>query len=126
MVRNAIAKYDWIIPRSTNQKRIWWFVSLHAGIGEELFFRGFLLAILNWYLPLWAAAVIAVVLFGLAHTYQGIKGIVSTAVVGAVLMVLYLVTGSLWVSMLAHAVYDIHGGLFAHWALYGKDAPRHA
>ncbi|MCB9893580.1 MAG: CPBP family intramembrane metalloprotease [Planctomycetes bacterium] len=126
LVRKAIARYDWIIPRSKSQKRIWLLVSVHAGIGEELFFRGFLLAALNWYLPLWAAACIAVVMFGFAHTYQGVKGIVSTAVVGGVLMVLYLVTGSLWVSMFAHAVYDIQGGLFAHWALYREDAPRYA
>ncbi|MCA8914903.1 MAG: CPBP family intramembrane metalloprotease [Planctomycetes bacterium] len=125
LVRKAIAKYDWIIPRTRNQKRIWLLVSLHAGIGEELFFRGFLLAALNSYLPLWAAAVVAVVMFGFAHTYQGVKGVISTAAVGSVLMVLYLVTGSLWVPMLAHAVYDIQGGLFAHWALYGKDAPRY-
>ncbi|MCB9934460.1 MAG: CPBP family intramembrane metalloprotease [Planctomycetes bacterium] len=122
LVRESIARFEWIFPRTRVQRRLWVGVSLHAGVFEELFFRGYLLALLNWHMPLWAAAALATLLFGLGHAYQGLRGVFSTAVIGAVLMGLYLLTGSLWVSVIAHAVYDIHGGEFGRRALYGQNA----
>jgi hypothetical protein len=42
---------------------------------------------------------------------------------GGVFMGLYLVSGSLVVPMLAHALYDIHAGELGYWA-YANDAGR--
>jgi membrane protease YdiL (CAAX protease family) len=120
--REALAKLAWLLPRDGKQRGLWVVVSAHAGVCEELFFRGFLLAILNWYLPLWAAIVLSLVLFGLGHLYQGVKGVLGTAVIGAVMLALYALTGSLWVSMALHAVYDLQGGEFGRRVLYGQRA----
>jgi membrane protease YdiL (CAAX protease family) len=122
VARKAISELGWLLPRDKRQRALWVVVSLHAGTCEELFYRGFLFAILNWYLPLWPAAVISVLLFGLGHMYQGVKGVIGTAAIGAVMLALYAFTGSLWVSILLHAVYDIQGGEFGRRVLYGRDA----
>jgi uncharacterized protein len=120
--RQVISGLAWLFPKDNPQRRLWAAVSVHAGIGEELFYRGFLLAALNWYLPLWAAALAATLIFGLGHMYQGVKGVIGTAAVGAVMLALYAFTGSLWVSILLHAVYDIQGGEFGRRVLYGRNA----
>ena len=117
LVRGAVKRIGWIMPKTQRERKLWVVVSFHAGVCEELFFRGYLLALLNYALPFWAAALIAATMFGFGHMYQGVKGMLATAVVGGVMIGLYVLSGSLWVSMLAHTVYDIHGGEFGRWAL---------
>ncbi|MCA8946589.1 MAG: CPBP family intramembrane metalloprotease [Planctomycetes bacterium] len=128
MVREAVQRFAFLMPRTRNERFFWIVVSLHAGVCEELFFRGYLFGVLNSLAPWWAAAIAAALLFGMGHAYQGVRGVASTGIIGAVAIGLYLLTGSLWVGMLAHAVYDVQGGEFGRWALYGKDdsAPTHA
>ncbi|MCC6991648.1 MAG: CPBP family intramembrane metalloprotease [Acidobacteria bacterium] len=76
-------------------------VSLAAGVGEELFFRGWLQAVVGW-LP-------ASLAFGLAHV-AGARMLafgVWATVMGAVLGGLALGTGGLLAPMTAHACYDM-------------------
>jgi membrane protease YdiL (CAAX protease family) len=120
-VREALQSVQWVLPRGLYQRRLWWAVSAHAGWGEELFYRGFLFALLSSMMPIAAAAVVSTVMFGLAHVYQGVRGIVLTGILGGVFMGLYLVSGSLVVPMLAHALYDIHAGELGYWAFAGDE-----
>jgi membrane protease YdiL (CAAX protease family) len=55
------------------------------------------------------AFVIATILFGLVHFYQGVAGVLMTTLVGVVFACLYLWTGSLWITMAAHAGLDLFG-----------------
>lgn len=57
------------------------------------------------------AAATAVLIFGVGHAYQGVRGIVSTALAGAIGMAVYLLTGSLLAPMLLHAALDLVNGL---------------
>lgn len=89
-----------------------WFVrlSVTAGICEEILYRGYVF----WYLdhaftPLQTAA-IAAVLFGVAHSYQGVRGVLLTTVVGGFLGLVYGVSGSLFAPMAIHALMDVHSG----------------
>jgi membrane protease YdiL (CAAX protease family) len=83
-----------------------------AAFGEELLFRGFLRAGLEGLLGgMWAAPLIAViaqaVLFGLAHGYQGPRGMVMAGGVGLIYGVGYLLNGrNLWPLVIAHGVTD--------------------
>lgn len=79
-----------------------------AGVSEELFFR---LA-----LPLLVTTVtgsalvglaVGVVVFGIAHAYQGYKGVLGTAAMGALFTWLYLGSGSLLRPMLVHTAVDL-------------------
>jgi membrane protease YdiL (CAAX protease family) len=98
-----------LLPNS-HQERSWWAaVSVGAGISEELVFRGFLLYYLSAYLPHFhpVGRVLLVSLsFGLAHIYQGWKGALGTGFLGLILAGLYLLTGSLLLPVVLHAVVD--------------------
>lgn len=121
LVRRTLQRVEWILPRTRSQRCLWWVVSAHAGWGEELMYRGFVLALLASLLPLWAAAGASCILFGLAHAYQGVRGVVLTSVLGSAFVGMYLVTGSLWVPIAAHALYDIHAGELGFWAFARRD-----
>lgn len=96
---------------------LFWFVIAWttAAFGEEMLQRGFLL---NRFADLFgggklafAFAVVAqAVMFGLAHLYQGLSGIIGTGIVGLVMGVIYLTSKrSLWPLILAHGLVDTAG-----------------
>jgi len=99
-----------LIPRSKKEKRYWFFVSLTAGIVEEFVFRGFLFFLLQAIfpnMPIPLILVVASAIFGIAHAYQGWQGMIRTAIAGALLGSLFLVTGSLILPMILHFIFDI-------------------
>lgn len=86
-------------------------ISLAAGVGEELLFRGWLMMSLAGPIDRWQtpALVIAVVLssiaFGLAHPITP-GYVVVTAIIGVYLAMLLVWSGNLLVPIAAHACYD--------------------
>jgi uncharacterized protein len=99
-----------LMPRNAAETGWAALLSLNAGLSEECFFRLLLPLLLAGALhnPL-LAFVIATILFGLVHLYQGVAGVVMTTLAGAVFAGLYLWTGSLLVTMAAHAGLDLFG-----------------
>jgi membrane protease YdiL (CAAX protease family) len=99
---------DALIPRNGQERAIALVLSVNAGVVEELFFR---LALPLLLFRLTGSATIAfglaVVGFGLAHAYQGWKGVAATMLAGGVLSLMYLAHGSLLRVMMIHAVIDI-------------------
>jgi membrane protease YdiL (CAAX protease family) len=81
---------------------------LLVGIYEEIVARGLLLTRSR---QLFGGTVVPIVfssvLFGLGHFYQGIYGIVQTALFGAVLAALTLRWGTLWPAIFAHAAVNM-------------------
>ncbi len=69
------------------------------------------------WLPGSAAVAVAAIVFGAAHFYLGWKGAVQATVAGAVFCVAYLLTESLWVVIVVHAMVDITIGLTGSAAL---------
>lgn len=85
-----------------------WFA---AGFGEEVLYRGFLMDRLERLAGLrgrpWAVLVIQALLFGLPHAYQGMGGMVVTAMVGLLLgWIRNRCGGNLWAAIIAHAAVD--------------------
>ena len=80
-------------------------ISLLAGIGEELFFRGFLHGLLEHRVGAGVTLLVSSILFGLAHCISR-EYALFTGLMGLVLGGLYLLTGDLLASMIAHASYD--------------------
>jgi len=89
-------------------------LSLTAGICEEVLFRGYLLWYLSCLVPTVAAWLAGALLFGMAHAYQGSGGVLRTGLVGAGLVALYVISGSLWLPMILHAFVDVNSGLLAY------------
>jgi membrane protease YdiL (CAAX protease family) len=99
-----------LLPRTTGERRLFSVVGLTAGICEEWLYRAFFLAVMSALLgapPEPILVLLAAAAFGLAHAYQGVAGIATTAVLGGVLALLYLDTGSLLLPVLLHAAIDL-------------------
>jgi membrane protease YdiL (CAAX protease family) len=100
-----------MLPRTRDDR--WWAfaVAIGAGISEELVCRGLLIAAGIGVVGLspWGAATAAVVIFGLAHAYQGVAGMVLTAIAAVLFVWLYFTTGSLLPGMVVHAAIDLRG-----------------
>jgi membrane protease YdiL (CAAX protease family) len=113
---------------STAAERGWWIiVSLLAGIGEEITWRG-VQADLLYFLTgsLLIAALLSAISFGVLHVIQGWK---SAALIGLFALGfhgLVWLAGSLYVAMAVHVAYDITAGIT--YARLGKklgyNAPR--
>jgi membrane protease YdiL (CAAX protease family) len=101
-----------LLPRNAHERRLFAGLSLLAGFGEEVVFRGFLLAVL---IPAlgdpWTALLVSSLAFGVLHVYQGPFGILRTAALGALLGASVIVDGTLWPAVVVHAVVDLVGGL---------------
>jgi membrane protease YdiL (CAAX protease family) len=72
--------------------------------GEEFLFRGALIggvASVTGLSP-WLLAVLSSICFGLAHTAQGSVGIAATAALGLALAAGFVLTGNLWLVVIAH------------------------
>lgn len=81
-----------------------------AALGEEIVFRGFLLnraAGLDVNVQDWVLIVVVgqAVLFGLAHAYQGVGGVILTGALGLALGILtYVAQGDLWPAIMVHGL----------------------
>lgn len=102
--------FELIRPETEAEYRRFNLVALTAGVTEEIIFRGYLIALLALVLPLWAAAILALLVFTLGHTYQGVSGMLRVVPIAAVLTLVFLLCGSLWPAILLHAVIDLVGG----------------
>lgn len=103
----------------------WLFLSwTMAAFGEELAYRGWLMTrtaqVLGQGRPAWMVALcISAVLFGLAHSYQGPAGMLSTGITGAALGTLYLACGrNLWPAIVAHGTIDTVAVVLIYLGLY--------
>jgi predicted enzyme related to lactoylglutathione lyase/membrane protease YdiL (CAAX protease family) len=81
-------------------------LSLMAGVGEEVLFRGAIQVALAERLPAWLAVGIAALLFGVAHWLTMSYAVFAT-LIGVYLGTLFLVTGNLLVPAGTHALYDV-------------------
>lgn len=106
----AVKKLSFLLPSSREERRWWWLVCITAGICEELVYRGFLLHYLHtspFHLSLTLALIVSSVIFGVGHLYQGGLGALQTALIGFVFGAMFIVTGTLLLPMIVHAVLDL-------------------
>jgi uncharacterized protein len=109
-VAKSLERLNFILPGTAEERRWFVLVAIAAGVCEEILYRGFLIQYfreLPVHIGLTEALVVSACVFGIAHLYQGIFGIVQTAVLGALFAVLFVATGSLFLPMILHAVIDL-------------------
>jgi len=100
-----------LLPRTSGERLAFSGVSLAAGLGEEMAFRGYALVALGGMMGLPAAVVVSSLSFGFAHAYQGPLGVARTAATGGVLAGVTLFSSSLWPAVLAHVLVNLLMGL---------------
>ena len=107
------------MPRTSQERWLWIGCSLAAGISEEVTYRGVMFGLL-WRLTdsAAAAALIAASVFSISHYLQGWKSVSIIFGMALVFQGLAWFTGSLYVVMAVHALYDIAAGLGYGW--YGE------
>lgn len=115
-----LSSFDWLKGNLIGYLIFIVFMWIVAGFGEEFFYRGYLtkqVALLlggnqkGWL----ASAVITSVLFGLAHTYQGPSGVITTGLIGFLFALLfYKNQKNLVLAMLTHGFYDMIGLTFIY------------
>jgi uncharacterized protein len=101
-----------LLPRTSQELRLFLFMSLCAGICEEILFRGYLIWYLGTILNTHMAVVLSSVIFGFGHAYQGLKGIFIITPIGLIFAMLYLWSGSIWVPVILHIAIDGWSGLY--------------
>ena len=101
-----------LLPVTERERLAFGGLSVAAGVGEELAYRGYVMGVLGGIVGGPWAAVISSLVFGLLHVYQGPLGILRTATLGGLLAWGFLATGSLWPSIVAHAALDVLLGIF--------------
>ena len=106
----AAKRLAYLLPSTRDERAWWWAVCITAGICEEIVYRGFLLHYfhtLPFHLSLTWALVVSSMIFGIGHLYQGVGGGVQTAVIGFVFGTMFVMTGSLVLPIVLHAVMDL-------------------
>ncbi len=100
-----------LLPDTPGERTAFVGVSLSAGVGEELVFRGYAIGALAPWTGVGAAAVLSTLSFGVVHAYQGVLGFIRTAALGGLLAWGFLASGSLLPAMAAHTLLDLVAGL---------------
>jgi uncharacterized protein len=106
----ALKSFEYFFPATWTERRWWVLVCITAGVCEETLFRGFMLQylhVLPWTLNLTLALVISSVIFGLNHLYEGIHGVVGSALAGFLFGLLFLLGGNLLLPIVVHALVDL-------------------
>ena len=110
MRQPVIGDIEALLPRNRKEIAASVPLALNAGISEEIFYRVALpILALEATGSVVASILISIAAFGLAHWYQGWKGVLATSAVGAFLFWLYLSSGSILKPMVVHVLIDLMG-----------------
>jgi membrane protease YdiL (CAAX protease family) len=116
----AVGDIRALLPRERGELKFGAGLAVTAGIVEELLFRLALPAVLFGVLGSGILAfVLACVVFGLLHIYQGPAGMVFAFVLGLVFTALYLLSGTILLPIVVHALIDLRSLVLIPVALGG-------
>jgi membrane protease YdiL (CAAX protease family) len=105
---------QFLLPHGGSEIAVWMALSVTAGICEETLFRGYLqrqFMALTQNAPL--GILLSAAMFGTVHAYQGFAKAIQIGLLGAMYGTLAHWRRSVRPGMIAHAMQDILGGLFA-------------
>lgn len=113
--RRAVAsrsrRLHFFMPTGVKEKALWSGVSLAAGIGEEATYRGLLTILLATLTgSAWGGVLLSALIFALGHAFQSRLSMAIIFGFALVFQGLAAWTGALYVSMIAHVVYDLIAG----------------
>jgi uncharacterized protein len=106
-----------LLPESLVELRWFAAVSIGGGVSEELLCRGFLFYYLGLYVPhinSLEKILLTSLVFGIAHLYQGWRGVVAAGIAGVILGGLYVLSGSLLLPIVFHATGNLRA-LLIFW-----------
>lgn len=99
-----------LLPRTRSERVAFAGLSVTAGVVEEILYRGFGIAALREAFPHVTTVELVVataVVFGAAHLYQKLLGVIGTGIIGVFLAWLTIATGSIVPAMIVHTLIDL-------------------
>jgi membrane protease YdiL (CAAX protease family) len=108
-VTDALQRVAEVVPRTRAERRAWVVAAVSTGLTDEVTYRAFAMSFLAGMVGTQNALVIGVVssvLFGLAHLYQGWRGVVFTTMLGGALAVVAVASGLL-AAIVLHMIIDL-------------------
>lgn len=107
---------SFFLPRTSLERWLFALMCVTVGICEELIFRGFLIQYMHA-LPFafgWGVSIVlAAIVFGIDHGYQGWFGILATTTLALVFTALFWMSGTLLLPMIFHVAIDLR--VLAMW-----------
>jgi len=100
-----------LLPRTAKERSVFAILSVAAGVGEEVAYRGYAIPVLIPVVGLAGALLLTSAVFGVLHAYQGALGILRTTAMGAALAGGFLLSGSLLPAIIAHTLIDLLAGV---------------
>ena len=102
-----------ILPDTRSELGLWVLVCLAAGFWEEITYRGTLFMMLRYVShSAWTAAVVCSLIFAVSHALQGWKSAALIFFFALASHGIVAVTGTLYLMMVLHAVYDLAVGVW--------------
>jgi len=108
---DAAKSINSLLPQSPTEVVLWIALSISAGICEEIVFRGYFQKQFTAYTnSIVAGVLLQAIVFGLGHSYQGMKQVVIICVLGILYGAFAAWRKSLRPAIIAHAWTDIYSG----------------
>jgi membrane protease YdiL (CAAX protease family) len=105
---------QFLFPRGSGEVTLWISLSVTAGICEEAIYRGYLQRqFISLTKNVSLGIMLSAAVFATSHAYQGFRHAVEVGVAGGMAGILAHWRKSVRPGMIAHALQDILGGLFA-------------
>lgn len=112
--REKVAKgitddFNWFLPITSREKHFWNYLSISAGITEEILYRGyffFALAILFPALNILFILLISTIIFGIGHIYLG-KELIKSTLLGLIFGIYFIVFDSVIPVIIIHVTQDL-------------------
>lgn len=100
------------MPTNATERGWWIIVAILAGVIEEITWRGVQTALaVNFFGSVWLGILFCVVSFAIAHAVQGWKSAAIISVFAVGFHTLVWLSGSLYVAMAVHILYDVTAGI---------------
>jgi len=107
-----------VAPKTGEELALFLFLSMTAGVVEEIVFRGFLQTQFGkLFRNVWIGMFVSAILFGLSHAYEGKPRMFIIFILGAMFGTVTILRKSLRVGMIAHALFDGIVGALAMFAI---------
>jgi len=112
--REKVAKgiaddFKWFLPITKKEKLVWNYLSISAGITEEILYRGyffFALAIIFPALNLVSILLVSTLIFGIGHIYLG-KEVIKSTLLGLIFGIYFIVFDSVIPVIIIHITQDL-------------------
>ncbi|MDR7130972.1 membrane protease YdiL (CAAX protease family) [Algoriphagus sp. 4150] len=114
MVKEKLKDVYHYLPKTNKELNWFLFLSISAGICEEMMFRLFLFEFLKENTNLITAFVLTNIIFAITHIGSGKNNLISSFILGLLFSAIYYITDNIWIAIILHSSIDINTGILGY------------